>query len=90
VINKSINETLGRTLITALLMFFASIVLLIFGGPVIRDFAFAMTVGTIAGTYSTMYVASPIVVGWYRWRSADGKRGAPKAGGKKQADRAAV
>ena len=90
IINKSINETLSRTLITALTTFFTSFMLFLFGGPVIRDFALAMTIGVVAGTYSTIYIASPIVIAWYHWRSADGKRGAPRSGGKKQPDRATV
>ena len=60
--NKSINETLSRTIITNGSIFIVLLVLLIFGGEVIRGFAFAMTVGSIVGTYSTVYIASAVVL----------------------------
>ncbi len=63
-INKSINETLSRTIITSGTIFIVLIVLLIFGGEVNRGFAFALTVGIITGTYSSIYIASAIVVEW--------------------------
>jgi SecD/SecF fusion protein len=63
-VNKSINETLSRTLLTSLTTFFVVLSLYLFGGPVINDFAFTMMVGVIAGTYSTMFIACPIVVDW--------------------------
>ncbi len=64
VINKSINETLSRTIITSGTIFIVLIVLLIFGGEVNRGFSFALTVGIITGTYSSIYIASAIVVEW--------------------------
>ena len=60
--NKSINETLSRTIITNGSIFTVLLILLIFGGEVNRGFAFAMTVGSIVGTYSTVYIASSIVL----------------------------
>lgn len=65
-INVSLNQTLGRTIITSLTVFMVVIILLFFGGEVIYNFAFAMTVGVIAGVYSTVYIASPIVVEWHK------------------------
>lgn len=62
--NKSINETLSRTIITNGTIFAVLLVLLIFGGEVNRGFAFALTVGTITGTYSTVYIASAAVLEW--------------------------
>jgi preprotein translocase subunit SecF len=62
VINQSINQTLSRTIITSMTVFLTALSLLLFGGPVIRDFALAMTVGVFFGTYSSVYVASAIVV----------------------------
>ncbi|MBD3237362.1 MAG: protein translocase subunit SecF [Candidatus Eisenbacteria bacterium] len=62
VLNISINQTLSRTVITAITTLFASLALLIFGGEVIRDFALAMTVGVIVGTYSSIFVASAMVL----------------------------
>lgn len=64
IINISINQTLSRTIITALTTLFALIVLFIFGGSVIRDFALAMIIGVVIGTYSSIYIASPILIEW--------------------------
>lgn len=61
IFNRSINETLSRTIITALTTFLAATSLLLFGGEVIHDFALALVVGIIAGTYSSVFVASPLV-----------------------------
>jgi preprotein translocase subunit SecF len=62
IINLAINETLSRTILTSLTVFFTVLALYIFGGAVIRDFAFAMLVGTIIGTYSTIYIACTSVL----------------------------
>jgi preprotein translocase subunit SecF len=64
IVNISVNETLSRTLITSLTTLFVVICLFFFGGEVIHDFAFALMVGIIVGTYSSIYVASPLVVEW--------------------------
>ena len=64
IINRSVNETLSRTILTALTTLFVVIALLILGGGIIHDFAFAMTVGIVVGTYSSIYVASPILIAW--------------------------
>ena len=61
IINSSINESLSRTIVTSLTTFFVVMILWLFGGEVIHNFAFAMMVGVIVGTYSSIYVASPIV-----------------------------
>ena len=61
-IDRSINETLARTVMTALTTFLALLALLLVGGPVIRDFTIAMIWGVVIGTYSTIYVASPMVL----------------------------
>jgi len=63
-INRSINETLSRTVITSLTTIFVLLAILIFGGPVIFDFAFALTVGVIIGTYSSIFVVAALVVEW--------------------------
>ncbi|MFH1618579.1 MAG: protein translocase subunit SecF, partial [bacterium] len=60
-INKSVNETLSRTLITNLTVLTAVMCLYFFGGEVINNFAFAMLVGSISGTYSTIAIATPLV-----------------------------
>jgi preprotein translocase subunit SecF len=68
VMNRSINQTLGRTIITSSTVFFVLIAFSFFGGTVIRDFALAMLVGCISGVYSTVYIASPVVLWWHkRW-----------------------
>lgn len=70
VINRSINETLSRTVITSLTLFAVVLALYIFGGAVLHDFSFALLVGVIVGTYSSIFVAAPIVYEWYAKRSA--------------------
>lgn len=63
-INLSVNEVLSRTVITSLTTFLACLALLVLGGIVLRDFAFALAVGVVVGTYSSVFVASPIVAIW--------------------------
>lgn len=65
-INKSINQSLSRTLITSLTTLFVIVVLLIYGGEVIRPFAFTMFVGVIVGTYSSIYIASALLATIYK------------------------
>ena len=65
-INKSINQSLGRTLITSLTTLLVIIVLLIYGGEIIRPFAFTMMVGVIIGTYSSIYIASGFLAYIYK------------------------
>ncbi|KUJ97121.1 MAG: Protein-export membrane protein SecD, partial [Thermodesulfobacterium sp. 37_54] len=60
-INKSINDVFSRTIITVLTTLFGSLSLLLFGGVVIRDFALALTIGFIVGTYSSIFLASPLL-----------------------------
>ena len=62
VINASVNQTLSRTILTSLTVIMVLFVLFFFGGAVIHDFTFALLVGTIAGIYSTVFIASPIVL----------------------------
>jgi preprotein translocase SecF subunit len=69
VVNTSINQTLSRTIITSLTVLFSLIVLILFAGPVIRDFALTLFVGVIVGTYSSICIASPIIVEWDIWRT---------------------
>lgn len=76
VINRSINETLSRTILTSLTTFTVAVVLWIMGGPVIRDFAFAMSFGVFVGTYSSIFIASPLLV-WWSDRQIDKKQAAP-------------
>lgn len=62
VINKSVNETLGRTLMTSITTLIVLLCLLFLGGEIIHDFTFAMIIGVIVGTYSSVFVASPILL----------------------------
>jgi preprotein translocase subunit SecF len=68
IINKSINQTLSRTILTSGLTFITVLSLYVFGGEVINGFAFAMVIGIIIGTYSSIAVASPLIVIWYDYR----------------------
>jgi len=74
VFNISVNETLGRTILTSGTVMMVVLILFFFGGPVIHDFAFTLIVGLISGTYSTVYIASPVVLLWEKHISK-GKRG---------------
>ncbi|GBD92942.1 preprotein translocase subunit SecF [bacterium BMS3Abin05] len=64
IINESINETLSRTVITSFTTFLVILVLFLFGGEVIHDFSFAMLVGVVIGTYSSIFVAAPLLIEW--------------------------
>jgi preprotein translocase subunit SecF len=72
-INVSINQTLSRTILTGGLTFLCAVCLFVFGGPVLKGFAFAFVVGIIVGTYSSIFIATPIVVLWHSFR--DKRRG---------------
>jgi preprotein translocase subunit SecF len=75
--NVSINQTLSRTLLTGGLTFLSAVCLLIFGGPVLRGFAFAFVVGIVVGTYSSIFIATPIVV--LAQRKLDERKRPPRA-----------
>jgi len=64
IVNKSINEVISRTINTSLTTFFVVFILLLFAGVVLKPFAFGLTIGVIVGTYSSLYIASPILIGW--------------------------
>ncbi len=64
IVNTSLNESLSRTIVTSLTTLLVVLCLFFLGGEVIRDFAFALMIGVIVGTYSSLYVASPLVVEW--------------------------
>jgi preprotein translocase subunit SecF len=71
--NKSLNETLSRTIITSGTVFVVLAVLLIFGGEVNQGFAFALTIGIITGTYSSIYIASAVALEWVERGKAKAK-----------------
>ena len=74
IFNVSINETLGRTILTSGTVMMVVLILFFFGGPVIHDFTSALIVGLISGTYSTVYIASPIVLLWHNHITLKRKR----------------
>jgi preprotein translocase subunit SecF len=73
-INLSVNEVLSRTIVTSLTVFLTCLSLLFFGGVVLKEFALALTIGVIVGTYSSIFVASPIVAIWRGEKMVEVKR----------------
>jgi preprotein translocase subunit SecF len=73
VVNRSINQTLSRTVLTSGLTFLTVLSLYIFGGEVLKGFSFALVVGILIGTYSSIAVAAPMLVAWQDWRAKRGK-----------------
>jgi preprotein translocase subunit SecF len=67
VVNTSLNQTLSRTILTSATTLMVVVALFLFGGEVIHDFAFALLVGIIAGVYSTIFIASPILISWHAY-----------------------
>jgi len=68
IVNRSINQTLSRTILTSGLTFLTVLVLFLMGGQVLRAFSFALVVGILVGTYSSFGIAAPLVVAWNNWR----------------------
>ncbi len=66
IINLSINQNLSRTILTSVTVFLVVLAIFFLGGPVIHDFAFVMLIGLITGTYSSIFIASPIILYWQR------------------------
>ena len=75
-VNRSINQTLSRTVLTSGLTFLTVLSLYIFGGQVLRGFSFALVIGILIGTYSSIAVAAPMLVAWQDWRAQRGKTAA--------------
>jgi preprotein translocase subunit SecF len=73
VVNRSINETLSRTILTSGTTLLVVLALFVFGGGVIHNFAFALLVGILIGTYSSIFVASPVLIFWDDYRSGKHK-----------------
>jgi preprotein translocase subunit SecF len=72
-VNRSINQTLSRTVLTSGLTFLTVLSLYIFGGEVLRGFSFALVIGILIGTYSSIAVAAPMLVAWQEWRARRGE-----------------
>ena len=66
--NRAINQTLSRTILTTLSTLLATLTLYLIGGGAINDFALAMLIGLVAGTFSTIFIATPVMLAWYRGR----------------------
>ncbi len=77
VMNRAVNQTLSRTVMTSGLTFLTVIALFLFGGPVLHGFSFALVCGIIVGTYSSVFVASPIVLFWHNYSDTRRKRTSP-------------
>src|SRR3712207_5873901 len=77
--NDAVNQTLSRTVITSGLVFLSVLALVLFGGPVLRSFSLALFIGVVFGVYSTVAIASPIMV-WWQQRLEAGRAQAPTAG----------
>jgi preprotein translocase subunit SecF len=73
IVNRSINQTLSRTILTAGLTFLTVLALYLFGGEVLKGFSFALVIGILIGTYSSIAIAAPILVAYQDWRSGRGK-----------------
>jgi preprotein translocase subunit SecF len=74
IVNKSINQTLSRTILTAGLTFLTVLALFLFGGEVLRGFSLALVIGILIGTYSSIAIAAPILVAYQEWRGERGKK----------------
>ena len=73
IVNFSIGQTLGRSFTTSLTLVLTLLAMLLFGGEAIRPFTFALMIGVVAGTYSSIVVATPLFLDWFRF---DERRGA--------------
>jgi preprotein translocase subunit SecF len=80
IVNRSINQTLSRTILTAGLTFLTVLALFLFGGEVLRGFSLALVIGILIGTYSSIAIAAPILVAYQDWRMEKGKRPTALAG----------
>jgi preprotein translocase subunit SecF len=92
-VNHSINQTLSRTVLTSVLTFMVVVVLFFLGGEVLRGFSFVMIIGIIVGTYSSIFIAAPLVIVWEEWKQKRAEKKprpapAPTKGGKAAAAKA--
>jgi preprotein translocase subunit SecF len=90
IVNRSINQTLSRTILTAGLTFLTVLALFLFGGEVLHGFSFALVIGILIGTYSSIAIAAPILVAYQDWRANRGKQPVMVAPGKASSPRAKV
>ena len=85
VVNRSINQTLSRTVLSSGLTFLTVLSLYLFGGEVLHGFSFALVIGILIGTYSSIAVAAPMLVAWQDWRAKQGKASATLPAGRVRA-----
>ncbi len=85
VVNRSINQTLSRTVLSSGLTFLTVLSLYLFGGEVLHGFSFALVIGILIGTYSSIAVAAPMLVAWQDWRARQGKAAATLPAGRVRA-----
>ena len=85
VVNRSINQTLSRTVLSSGLTFLTVLSLFIFCGEVLHGFSFALVIGILIGTYSSIAVAAPMLVAWQDWRASQGKAAATLPAGRVRA-----
>ncbi|ADW70626.1 protein translocase subunit SecF [Granulicella tundricola] len=85
VVNRSINQTLSRTVLSSGLTFLTVLSIYLFGGEVLHGFSFALVVGILIGTYSSIAVAAPMLVAWQDWRAKQGKASATLPAGRVRA-----
>jgi SecD/SecF fusion protein len=78
IMNRAINETLGRTILTGGTTVLSTLALYFLGGPVLHDFAFTILIGIVVGTYSSIFIASPIVLWWSRWTGQKHRESQPE------------
>ena len=74
VVNDALNQTLSRTILTSLTAWLVVVILYFFGGEGLHGFAFALTVGFLSGTYSTIYIATPILIDWIGNKKPEGSK----------------
>ena len=84
IVNRSINQTLSRTILTAGLTFLTVLALFLFGGEVLHGFSFALVIGILIGTYSSIAIAAPILVAYQDWRSNRNRSAVAMAGGSRK------
>ena len=90
IVNKSINQTLSRTILTSGLTFLTVLSLYVFGGEVLRGFSLALVIGILIGTYSSIAVAAPMLVAYQEWRGHRGAAALPGPASRKSNDRVKV
>jgi preprotein translocase subunit SecF len=90
IVNEAVNATLSRTILTSLTVLLADAALLIFGGPTIRGMAYTLLVGFAVGTYSSIFIAAPLMIWWWRKFGAGAGGAAAAPAGERPAKPAAV